>query len=285
MSGEVFTPSATGYAEFGPRPFKERYDFLLSSRWIGLMVMALIASTVTALLGFWQWNRYEEKAARLERIEANWDAPVTTIDDVLRNGLAVTTADEWRRVELTGSFLPESTAIRGRPQQSRPALLPIGVFLAERDGGQIAVLVNLGWLPAEEDAPPVPETTEVEVRLRLEEPPSGRTAPDGQAYSFNTGELLSAAGLDPQVPVLQGWAAVTTASGELQPLPDPDKTLGNHLSYAFQWWFFALAIPVGLVILARREAMDDFAMAIAGISRARVTDEDIEDAQVESQAK
>ncbi|HZK04791.1 MAG TPA: SURF1 family protein [Actinomycetaceae bacterium] len=278
--------------EFEERTFRSQYAFVASSRWLGLIAFALIAAVVCVFLGRWQWGRYEEKAARLERIDANWDAPVMSIDDVLTRGLAVTEADEWRRVELTGEYLTGGASIRNRPVQSRPALLPTGMFFAERDdAGSIAVVVNRGWLPADEPIPAVPGGPQViEVRLRLEEPPAGRDAPEMQAYNFNASEIVSAVGLAGEleaVPVLQGWAQVTTAEPPLGVLPDPDRTLGNHLSYAFQWWFFAAAIPVGVVILARREARDEFAIAVAGIGVPRPgagpRDEDIEDQLIEEQ--
>ena len=36
----------------------------------------------------------------------------------------------------------------------------------------------------------------------------------------------------------------------------PSTTLGNNLSYAFQWWFFAAGAQVAWLLLARREADD-----------------------------
>lgn len=268
-----------------------RYHFLRSSRWVGLIVFALVASVITVFLGMWQWDRHHAKADRVERIVANWDAPAVGIDDVLARGLAVTTADEWRQVELTGEFLPTTVAIRNRPMNSRPALLPTGIFLADREGGQVAVVVNLGWVPAEDAIPGVPVGRQnLLVRLRLDEEPSARQAPEFQTHAFNTAQVVAASGMAERlmaVPVLQGWSQVLEADAPLEAMPDPDRSLGNHLSYALQWWFFAAAIPVGVMLLARREARDEFEMAVAGVGvprRRGPTDEEIEDEQVAGQA-
>src|SRR5699024_567376 len=39
-------------------------------------------------------------------------------------------------------------------------------------------------------------------------------------------------------------------------LPSPDTSLGPHLSYAFQWWVFALFFPGALVYRTRRQLQD-----------------------------
>jgi cytochrome oxidase assembly protein ShyY1 len=37
--------------------------------------------------------------------------------------------------------------------------------------------------------------------------------------------------------------------------PDHDS-IGPHMAYAVQWWLFAAAVPVGWVVLVRREKRD-----------------------------
>ena len=39
-------------------------------------------------------------------------------------------------------------------------------------------------------------------------------------------------------------------------LPEPDKSLGPHLSYAVQWWAFALFFPGALIYRTRRTLQD-----------------------------
>jgi cytochrome oxidase assembly protein ShyY1 len=66
-------------------------------------------------------------------------------------------------------------------------------------------------------------------------------------------------------PVLRGYLQLTAVSpkprGEQpQRIPEPDhSSIGPHMAYAVQWWLFAAAVPVGWVVLARRERRDRLA--------------------------
>jgi cytochrome oxidase assembly protein ShyY1 len=40
-------------------------------------------------------------------------------------------------------------------------------------------------------------------------------------------------------------------------IPDPEHNdIGPHMAYAIQWWLFSAGVPVGWVILVRRERRD-----------------------------
>ncbi|MFD2122554.1 SURF1 family protein, partial [Streptomyces cirratus] len=42
-----------------------------------------------------------------------------------------------------------------------------------------------------------------------------------------------------------------------EPVAEPDHdSIGPHMAYAVQWWLFAAAVPVGWLILVRREKRD-----------------------------
>lgn len=266
-----------------------KYGFLTSSRWLGLIAFALIASVVCVFLGMWQWGRYEDKKARLERVDANWNAPAITIDDALARGLTVTEPDEFRLVDVTGEYVPGSDLLlRSRTVGGRVVAQHAALLEVDRPAGDVVVLVHRGWTEVESEAPPLPAgTQDLALRLRLEESASTRTPPEGQLFHLNATDAAALAGLDAgSALLLRGWAEAVPVEAGLGELPEPARDLGNHLSYAFQWWFFAGAIPVGLVVLARREAMDDLAMAVAGIGaprRAAPRDEDIEDQLITQQ--
>lgn len=241
-----------------------RYRFLSSSRWIGLLVGTLVVSAVCTVLGMWQWGRYEQKVEQIEQIDANYGAEPVPLEDFLSGGLTVEGEDQWRRVVLTGEFVPESSvALRNRPVDGIAALHTLAVFLAQTDGGRLAVVVDRGWVGPDDALPALPsgETTLV-VRLRPEEGPVDRTAPPGQAYTVHVAQVIESAGSDlDDVPALRGYGQDTAPAAPLRGYPEPERTLGSHLSYAFQWWFFALAAPVGVAILARREAHEDALLA------------------------
>jgi len=85
-------------------------------RLVGLALGALVVSVSCVFLGLWQWGRYEDRVAAVEQVEANWDAEVISVDDLVADGLTVQPGSQWRTVAVTGRFLPESTVLlRNRP--------------------------------------------------------------------------------------------------------------------------------------------------------------------------
>lgn len=240
----------------------DRFGFLRSGRWLGLIAGGLALAALFVFLGRWQYGRYEAKVERAQQVERAWGADALTIDDVLADGLTVTPDVQWRPVNLVGQYVPHSgVALRNRPVDGTPASHALALFAARYDGGTVGVVVDRGWLPAAAAENGVPQPPagerEITVRLRVEEAPVDRARPAAQVYSLHTGQVLAsmseAAGV-PEMPVLQGNGQAELADAPLSGFPRPDTGLGSHLSYAFQWWFFAAAVPVGLVVLARRES-------------------------------
>ena len=123
----------------------------------------------------------------------------------------------------------------------------------------MAVVVHRGWVPADAtEIPPRPRgEVEIVVRVRPEEGHLDRRPPPGQVYTLNTAQVVRAAGVALDMPVVQGYGQVVDAEPPLRGLPEPDRDLGPHLSYAFQWWFFAALGIFGFGYLAwdeRRKA-------------------------------
>ncbi|MBB0247175.1 SURF1 family protein, partial [Streptomyces alkaliphilus] len=103
-------------------------------------------------------------------------------------------------------------------------------------------------------------------RLMIDETPE-RTGirdrsglPEGMVMMVNSEQRAAELGR----PVLGGHLELTGIDPALpedaaapRPLPTPNHTgIGAHLAYAFQWWLFAAFVPVGWVILFRRELRD-----------------------------
>jgi len=268
----------------------DSYAFLRTSRWVGLIIGALVVSVVCVFLGRWQWGRHEDKVEAVSRIERNWDAPAITLDDVVTSGLEVSGDLQWQRVELTGSFVPDSTVLlRNRPVSGSPAMHVLAVFEADlATGSPVAVVVSRGWLATGDTTavadPPTGRRT-VTVRLRVEEGHLDRTPPAGQVYTLNTGQVLAATGnpLLASLPALQGYGQDTSPVDPLRAFPEPARDLGPHLSYAFQWWFFAAAVPVGIAVLARRERVEGPGGPTG--PRRRLADELAEDELIDSQLR
>lgn len=267
---------------------RRSYAFLRSRRWVGIVALALIVTLTCTLLGRWQYHRYQGKAHQMDLVAANYDAapaPLTDeLDPPFEPGL------EWLPVELTGTFVGETVVLPQRGVRGSAGDHLLGVLALS--GGDRLVVVDRGWYPVDEfddptvDQPP-PPTGEVTVtgRLRPAEAPSDRGIRDDQVFVINPGQVLAAAGLSAE----QGALASTgylqgmpgPAQAGLQSFPAPAEDLGPHLSYAFQWWVFALGALVGLVILARREAAMEAGEAPPPRRRARDAVE--EDALIDAQ--
>ncbi|MDD9207312.1 SURF1 family protein [Georgenia sp. 10Sc9-8] len=249
-----------------------RYGFLATRRWVSLVLFMLLVSAVCVRLGMWQYDRHAERSAEVAQVDAAYDADPVPAEQLLDADAEVTPDLEWLPVELTGRYLDGATVLlRNRSVSGTPAVRVVTPFLAEVDGRSLVVPVDRGWLPAEAGLvadPDVPEapsgTRSVMARLRGPEQPVGRSAPTGQVYSMDTAQVLDAAADVADVsaaagsPQLSGYAQLAGQDPDATPAPypEPDVGLGPHLSYAVQWWLFAVGALVGLVVLVRREAHD-----------------------------
>ncbi|WP_147917707.1 SURF1 family protein [Ruania zhangjianzhongii] len=252
---------------------RNRYAFLRSTRWLGIAALVLAVSVTCVLLGRWQLSRYETKADQADLVTTNYDAaPVPATELLPGPEAALVHQDTWRTVQLDGEYLSPGLLLPQRPIEGSAADHVIGVFAADTAQGTWLFVVDRGWYPTDSftDHSAQAELPEGEVsltvRLRAAEPASDRDLGPGRLHALHPEQVLaelaslSGAGTD-----LEDAALVTGAYGTLAtevpstaeppaPLPRPSTDLGNHLSYAFQWWVFAIGAWVGFVVLARREA-------------------------------
>ena len=98
-------------------------------------------------------------------------------------------------------------------------------------------------------APPA-GTVQITVRLRADEPASRRDAPARQVQAISVDQVLTAGGIDPATVGAYSAYGALAAERPAPPraigaLPKPSTDPGSHLSYAFQWWTFALGALIG----------------------------------------
>ncbi len=256
------------------------YRFLLSRQWVILTLLGLALMPVMVQLGFWQLHRHQDRVAHNELIADSLAAdpvPVTELTGTERQPAA---EDRFRRVTASGVYdtghevvVRRRTAADGRE---------VGYFvltpLIREDG--TALLVNRGWVPGNGDQrtfPEVPDapggTVTLTGRLMRDETTEAtgikvrEGLPDRQVMLINSADREKELGR----PVLGGFVELTDtaprpAPDELaQQVPEPDHSgIGAHLAYAVQWWLFTVAVPVGWVVLLRRELRDRRAAAAAG---------------------
>lgn len=234
-----------------------------------LVLVAVVVATTCTLLGRWQWNKHVARDAVLATQSANWTAPPVALTSlVAAPTTAPVAADQWRSVRLTGHYLAASAVLlRNRPVNGQPAYHVLVPFQA--DGGDVLV-VDRGWVPVGNDAQrgedvPAPPagTIDLVARLRLPEPDSTRSAPPGQVQNFAPTQVLAAGHVPTGTPAYRWYASVVSEqpgpATPLDVLETPSTDPGPYLSYAIQWWVFALGALAAFGWMARREIVDDLA--------------------------
>jgi cytochrome oxidase assembly protein ShyY1 len=206
-------------------------------------------------LGWWQYHRHEAKAERNARLDAHYRSDPVSVPSVLTPaGLAV--ADEWTRVAVTGTYAGGPVYVRNRSLEGQAGYEVLWALRPDTGGPDL--VVDRGWVRASDQGAstlptvaPVP-TGQVTVTgwVRRGEASRGRDLPAGQVASINLPEagaaLGSAAVLPGYVQLESERLADGTTAQRPTPLGEPDRSLGPHLAYAYQWW---LSTVVGFVLL------------------------------------
>ncbi|MDX3851477.1 SURF1 family protein [Streptomyces sp. AK02-01A] len=253
------------------------YRFLLSRQWVILTLLALALIPAMIELGFWQLHRHEHKVAQNALISDNLRAEPVPITELTSPGHTVPRTDYWRRVTATGRFDPaHEVVVRRRTSSDDQVGYHVLIPLILKDGR--AVIVNRGWIPATgdqrafPDIPPAPggEVT-ITGRLKADETSAAsgikdvRDLPPRQTMLISSEQQREYLGRT----VLGGYVEQTSpvpAGGSPEQIQDPDdSSIGPHMAYAVQWWLFAAGVPVGWVILVRREKRDREAAASHGV--------------------
>ncbi|MFD3695831.1 SURF1 family protein [Streptomyces sp. NPDC058646] len=259
------------------------YRFVLTRQWVCLTLVALALIPAMIKLGFWQFHRHEHRVAQNELIEKNLRAQPVPLTEVTSPGHVVPRADYWRAVTATGTYdSAHEVVVRMRTSGDDKVGFHVVTPLLLTDGR--AVLVNRGWVPGGGDPrayPPVPAAPSGEVtvtgRLKADETSGGsgikdrKGLPDRQVMLINSGQQAQSLGR----PVLGGYLELTApvpSDGGPEPVPEADHdSIGAHMAYAVQWWLFASAVPVGWIVLVRREKRDREEAAAASAAREPAT--------------
>lgn len=235
-----------GAAPALPRGVRGRGLRFRPGLWPTLLLLVLVPSFLS--LADWQWRKAERKStaqALLDhhQAEAPLSLPSTPVTDP--------EALQFRHARVRGRYVAAGQILLDNQVRSGVAGVNVLTPLA-LEGGQIAVLVDRGWLPSPADRrqmphPAVPpEPVEVDGTLVL--PPSkffrlgAETAGPGgdavwQHLDLPRYQELSGQKLQPLVLRL----APQAEHGYLREWPRPDDRHERHRSYALQWLGFAVA--------------------------------------------
>lgn len=238
------------------------WSFALTRRWAGYLALTIVFAIVCSLLGMWQFARRAEAQVEISRIDANYDATPVAIDNVLPTRESFEESQKWTPVLLEGTYLTDQQQlVRNRPFGGQPGFEIITPL--RLDDGSVFI-VDRGWIPtgATQDAPDrVPAAPSgpvtVTARLKAGEPEiAGRSVAEGSGQIPTIDLPLLAGMLD--APVYTGaYGLVVSESPSVADMPAmaprPVRDEGPHLSYALQWFVFALLAFVGLGWALRQE--------------------------------
>ena len=202
---------------------------------ITLGVVAILVATVCVLLGRWQLNRLTQRRARNSVLAARLALPPLTV----RRDIGADSARQ-RRVVTHGVY--DFSAERTWPGRSFQGTPGVALITPLRLADGSAVLVDRGWVPS-------PDAFHVDHALYREPdtatvtgialiPPRGRGDVDVAGFLPFVIQLET-----PEPPADRGLP---------RRWPSPAFDDGPHLSYAIQWFSFALIALVGTAVLIRK---------------------------------
>ena len=207
----------------------------MQRRDVALGVVAILVATVCVLLGRWQLNRLTQRRARNSVLATRLALPPLTV----RRDIGADSARQ-RRVVAHGVY--DFSAERAWPGRSFQGTPGVALITPLRLADGSVVLVDRGWVPS-------PDAFHVDHALYREPdtatvtgialiPPRGRGDVDLAGFLPFVIQLET-----PEPPPNRGLP---------RRWPPPAFDDGPHLSYAIQWFSFALIALVGTAVLIRK---------------------------------
>ncbi|GAB4542001.1 MAG: SURF1 family protein [Anaerolineae bacterium] len=239
---------------------------LFSRRWWWSTLIVLLGMAVLARLGVWQLDRLEQRKARNAEIIAQLSLPPLPLT---AEGLPEDLGDlKYRRATARGEFdFSHQVVLLHQNWMNAPGVHLIAPLVLE--GGSQAVLVDRGWLPADQAAPDgwsqfdEPGLLEVTGFIQLSQtlPSRSQTAGQPESPEFRSEWYrVDIEAIQAQMPyqllpvfILQSPAEDEGVRLPYRSEPEFDLSNGPHLGYALQWFVFALILGIVYVSYVRKK--------------------------------
>lgn len=234
----------------------------MSAREKILIGIALLFAALFVRLGFWQLERLRERQAYNAPIEWRLEAEPVELRELPRD----LEEARHRRTLVTGDYdYAHEIVLTLRSRQGSPGvnlLTPLRI-----PGTDTAVLINRGWIYAPDGVAadtkpwrePSPRGAAGYVRL-LETGDSAGARSTGRPDAVRRPNHATIASMLPY-PVAPYYVVLTSPGVEPERtpprVPPPALSEGSHLSYAVQWFTFALIAVGGVAILVLRLRLRD----------------------------
>lgn len=234
------------------------YRFLLRPKWIAFHLLCALTVAGMVWLAFWQIRRLHQHDAFVDEVRRRTAQEIVPLDSLTPKGSTLPAATEWRRVNATGTWIPEPTfevvnvSQNGRSGHDAVA----GLQLAD---GSVLV-VNRGFVAGDAALPPLPSgPVTVTGRLRASQTAGALQGADNGAQRLTQIRRVDLKALAPQFgtramqPLFLDQLSSTPSEPSLEPVVFPDLNGGPpHLSYAVQWFIFSLSVIAGWVLAVRK---------------------------------
>jgi surfeit locus 1 family protein len=228
---------------------------LFSGRRIWMTLLVLAGAMIMGRLGIWQLDRMAQRQAINDTINTRLAQPATTLAGAPLDLQAL----DYRRVEARGVYdLSQEIVLRNRALDGAPGvhvLTPLRLA-----GSDMAVLVDRGWIPLDQAAPEArrafaPAAGEVAVAGVARLPTTSAGGPQDPPAGPNRERLDAWFRVDIARIARQAGYRLLPVYLEQQPtpgdtalprrVPTTDLGPGPHLSYAIQWFAFAIILMAG----------------------------------------
>jgi len=236
------------------------YRFLLSRRWIGLLLVVLLVALACYELGRWQFHRYDERHDRNQTMRANEQVDPVIIDQLMSTTSAPDEADEWRRVVARGTYDADHQLVVS--YRTRDGALGVDVLTPLVTTSGAGVLVDRGWIQTSGNgntrvvAPEPPSGTVTVIGwVRRDSGDSGnRVEPaDGAVRSISSAAIADTVPYDLYVGFLDLRSEEPSVRDSPVLADPPDLSGGPSFFYGIQWWFFGVLALAFWVYVAYAE--------------------------------
>lgn len=224
--------------------------------------ITLVLATVFVRLGFWQLSRHRERRTVNAAAMATRALPPLNLDDPAQTAGLTPSAMINRRVIATGRYdHAADVVIRGQSEGGVPGVRIVTPLRPL--GSDSAILVQRGYVTSGDarrvDLAPLREEGILIVSgLAFALPDSGASGEPREEDGQLTWRRLDLRALRSRLPYpVRGYVILQIPDSSLPGLPRrdsaPELSNGPHLSYAIQWFAFAVtALVVGGIVGFRR---------------------------------
>ncbi len=239
--------------------------------WLGTLV-TICCIPLFIKLGFWQYNKAEQKKALQATYEKYGQSPPLKLPAVIDK------PEEWRYrpVAVSGVYLPQYQFFLDNQVEGEAVGYHV-ITPLQMEGTETVVLIDRGWITARDDHSEVPHV----------ETPSGKQdvigkvwLPSARFYTLAKADALA----DPKL--AQEWQAVwqnmdmsryaklvpfktlpvairldaaSKAGGFVRNWVLPDDRVATNVSYAYQWFGFAVAAVIIYIVVSFKKAVPNAA--------------------------